>query len=278
MEQQLLQSGTLQADSVAAALELSANIDGDFRGLRADVGDADDLNQVKELIETRLDAVERGVARFVANQTTRANEACTAVAQMSVRLKELEQQASSLRENLEAQQTRVMLDPLTGVLNRAGYNEAATKEYARWKRYGGALSLAVIDLDLFKRINDSFGHSAGDRVLATVAARLKEVVRESDILCRYGGEEFVLLLPATPAADALVLLEKLRAHIEHCPFRHRDTPVRVTISAGVAQVAASDTLDSVFERADAALYRAKGAGRNQVVSEFDNTATLANPS
>ena len=188
---------------------------------------------------------------------------------MASRLKDLEQQATELREDLEVQHARVLVDPLTGLLNRAGYNETMAKLHARWTRYGGMLSLAMMDLDLFKDINDCYGHAAGDRVLAMVAMKLKEVIRESDVLCRYGGEEFILLLPQTSLADGSMLLEKLRSHIEHCAFRHKDTPVGVSISCGIAEFAAGDALESVFERADQAMYRAKRRGRNRVCTERD---------
>ena len=271
-EQVITRSSELHAGTTTAALQLSDSIGISVRDLRAEVVAADDLDEVKVLVDSKLSTIDRGLAQFVAAQTSRASEAGEVIERMTHRLKDLEQQAAHLRDDLEVQHARVLIDPLTGVLNRAGYNETVIKLFARWKRYGGALTLAVIDLDLFKDINDRYGHAAGDRVLATVATKLKEVLRESDVLCRYGGEEFVLLLPETTVTDAQALLEKLRLHIEHCPFRHKDTPVRVTMSCGVAQFHASDTVEPVFERADEAMYRAKSSGRNCVRTERDAPA------
>jgi len=268
-EQVMLRSREMYADSEADALQLSETVCIGVREVRHSVGEAENLDDLKRLIEGKLEVIDSGLTQFVSTQTRRAAEAGDVIDRMTHRLRDLEQQAMHLREDLEVQHARVLMDPLTGILNRAGYTEMVTKHFARWKRYGGALSLAVIDLDLFKAINDHYGHAAGDKVLATVAAKLKEVIRESDVLCRYGGEEFVLLLPETAVADARTMLEKLRLHIAECPFRHKDTPVRVTMSCGVAQFQAADTMDSVFERADRAMYAAKQGGRNRVCTELD---------
>ena len=268
-EQVMVRSRETYADCEADALQLSETICVGVREVRHSVGEAESLDELKVLIEGKLEVIDSGLTQFVSTQTRRAAEAGDVIERMSHRLKDLEQQAMHLREDLEVQHARVLLDPLTGILNRAGYSEMATKHFARWKRYGGALSLGVIDLDLFKAINDHYGHAAGDKVLATVASKLKEVIRESDVLCRFGGEEFVLLLPETSLADARTMLEKLRNHIADCPFRHKDTPVRVTMSCGVAQFQSADTIDSVFERADRAMYAAKQGGRNRVCTELE---------
>jgi len=257
-------SHDLHAETSTDSLQLSDTINGELETLRSDAAAASDLEEIQDLIASRLDNISSGLNTFVASQKVRALEANESIDSMKERLRELEVQSEHLRKDLEQQHARVLIDPLTGVLNRLGYIETANKQVARWKRHGGALSLGVLDLDLFKRINDDYGHIAGDRVLSTVANKLNEITRESDILCRFGGEEFVLLLPETTAPQAFVLLEKLREHIEQCPFRHKDTPVKVTISCGVAEFRPGDTLDAVFERADRAMYLAKANGRNSV--------------
>ena len=162
-----------------------------------------------------------------------------------------------------------MLDPLTGALNRLGYTESMGREYARWRRYGGQLSLAMCDLDLFKRINDDYGHAAGDKVLTSVAGLLRQQIRNCDLLCRLGGEEFAVILPETALEGARIAAEKLRANVAASKFRFKNSPVPVTISIGVAEFHAGDTIEDVFERADRALYMAKHQGRNRCQSERD---------
>ena len=122
----------------------------------------------------------------------------------------------------------------------------------------------VIDIDFFKRINDTFGHAAGDKVLKTVARVLQVNIRETDFISRYGGEEFVLIMPETNKDGGAQVAEKLRATIEKCPFHSNNQKVPVTISIGIAEFDGEDNAVTVFERADKALYAAKEGGRNQV--------------
>ena len=154
---------------------------------------------------------------------------------------------------------------MTGLPNRAAWNERAALEVARWQRYGGELQVAVLDVDLFKRINDNYGHLAGDRVLKIIAQELAKRLRKTDFIARFGGEEFVVLLPATPLDGAEQLLETLRTAIEACPFHFKGERLIITLSGGLASFASGDTLEAVFERADQALYQAKGSGRNRII-------------
>ncbi len=152
-------------------------------------------------------------------------------------------------------------DPLTGVCNRRYFEQGLEVEMARAQRYGEPLALALLDIDHFKSINDSFGHHTGDEVLIEVTKRAQCNLRTSDLLARWGGEEFVVLLPHCNAANAMNLAEKLRVLIAEHPF-----PVvgPVTASFGVAEYWPPETLDSWVMRVDAALYEAKSAGRNTV--------------
>ncbi|MDZ4195552.1 MAG: GGDEF domain-containing protein, partial [Pseudomonas sp.] len=180
------------------------------------------------------------------------------------RVAEMEQEAQQFREHIEEQRQKSLLDPLTGLPNRAAWSERLDLEVARRQRYGGQLLLAVLDVDHFKRINDGYGHQAGDRVLKIIAGELSKRLRKTDFIARFGGEEFVLLIPATPLEGGVQLLETLRAAIEACPFHFKGEPVTITFSAGIAEFRNGEATEVTFERADQALYRAKGAGRNRV--------------
>ena len=158
-------------------------------------------------------------------------------------------------------------DSLTGLYVRRYFDHRLSEEEARLRRYGGVVSLVMADVDHFKRINDTHGHQQGDVVLREVARLMRQAVRkEVDVVCRYGGEEFVVLLPHTPITGAQVVAERIRRRVEEHYFPGEKVPLQVTVSLGVA--AMDDTTlingqDLVY-RADQALYRAKEAGRNRV--------------
>jgi diguanylate cyclase len=159
-----------------------------------------------------------------------------------------------------------MLDSLTGVHSRYAYEQRLEEEYQRWQRHAQPLTFSIWDVDLFKRINDTCGHDAGDRLLRGIADILGRHKRVEDFLARIGGEEFVLLLPMTSLEAAKNVAEKLRAAVENAVFRHHGAPVPVTISCGLTEFRAGDTPTSVYERADRALYQAKAQGRNRCVA------------
>ncbi len=159
-------------------------------------------------------------------------------------------------------------DGLTGLFNHARLNEAISTETKRAQRNGQPLSLAIIDLDKFKVINDTYGHQAGDVVLRNLSRLLVLRLRQTDIAGRYGGEEFCVLLPGTGVAAAELILDKLRREFASLTHRFGDISFQVTFSAGITEVDPDDDENSMFQRADKAMYRAKRDGRNEVRSGF----------
>lgn len=172
------------------------------------------------------------------------------------------------RERQEQELERVaMTDPLTGVYNRRTLFELGEKELSRARRTRSSLSLIILDLDHFKKINDRFGHLGGDAVLARFVEVVRGCLRVSDILTRYGGEEFCILLPDVGVAGAKVVADRIRTAIEAAAFAVDDAPLKVTASVGVASLpsgADEVTLSTLVARADQALYVAKREGRNRV--------------
>jgi diguanylate cyclase (GGDEF)-like protein len=161
---------------------------------------------------------------------------------------------------------RAQIDGLTGLWNRTFFDRRWAEEHARCARHGHAMSIALLDLDHFKSINDSFGHPAGDMVLQGVAKVLQRESRQSDLACRYGGEEFVLLMPDTPAADAATVCERIRVAVEACRWP-RVPMLRLTVSIGVAGASSSAPVSAEqwVEATDHNLYTAKRNGRNRVI-------------
>jgi diguanylate cyclase len=174
----------------------------------------------------------------------------------------LELETENLKKELKVIHTQALHDTLTGLFNRNAYNQRLRDEFARYKRYDSPLTIAIWDIDHFKNINDTFGHKAGDKVLALTAKQLQEHTRDTDFIARFGGEEFVMLLPNTNKEAGLFLAEQLRELIEATGFNANGKAVPITISCGLTEITDDDTEDSFFERADKALYEAKNSGRN----------------
>ncbi|MBF0200383.1 MAG: diguanylate cyclase [Desulfamplus sp.] len=163
-------------------------------------------------------------------------------------------------------ETKLNQDPLTKVYNRRAYNKRMSDEMERFLRYGTIFSILVLDIDFFKKVNDTYGHVIGDKCLQEIARRTAPLLRKNDMLARYGGEEFVIIMPETPSGGALKVAEKIRKNIEKIEFLYKKETIKMTVSIGVSQVNSGDkNHEKVFERADKALYRAKQEGRNRVV-------------
>jgi diguanylate cyclase (GGDEF)-like protein len=182
-------------------------------------------------------------------------------------------QEKLLQDKLEVMATH---DGLTGIYNRQHFDRLAKNELSRIKRYGGELSLAMIDLDKYKRINDTYGHGAGDQVLIAVAQTLQGELRKSDVLARFGGEEFVILLPETDSSAAKSLCGRLQQKLVDQAVQYDTHQIKVRASFGVTTVNGEDelSLEAIYKSADKALYKAKDAGGNtvcvnQTVGELD---------
>ncbi|MBU1406299.1 MAG: GGDEF domain-containing protein [Proteobacteria bacterium] len=158
-------------------------------------------------------------------------------------------------------------DPLTGVYNRRYFMDFATKEFLRSQRYSHVFSAIQMDIDHFKKINDTHGHAVGDEVIKAFTVMCQEVLRESDMLGRVGGEEFSIILPETDRAGALIVAERIRRAIADLKVYADDHVVRFTVSIGLTSLRQDDAgIEAVLRRADEALYLAKNGGRNKVLS------------
>lgn len=237
---------------------------GQVNELQSEVQEATDLDSLKLSLDSRLEGLLTSLAEQQSQRETREQEASDRLSALTERVASMEREAQQYRGHLEEQRQKALCDPLTGLPNRAAWSERLELEVARWQRHGGDLLLAVLDVDLFKRINDGYGHLAGDKVLKIIASELQRRLRKTDFIARFGGEEFVVLLGATPLAGGATLIEQLRAAVAACPFHFKGERVVVTLSAGLAAFAPGEDADTVFERADQALYRAKRAGRDRL--------------
>jgi diguanylate cyclase (GGDEF)-like protein len=205
-------------------------------------------------------------------------------AEMDLEKSELEKQMSHLKnvelaEALKTLETQKQMlerlsvrDPLTNAYNRRFLDQCLVKEFKRSRRHGTPLALAMMDADHFKRVNDEHSHSVGDHVLAMLTEITSSLVRTEDVLARFGGEEFVLLLPGTDLGGAVYACEKIRRAIEDYPWQNTGEGLSVTVSFGVATTEGADDWQEMMAAADRNLYQAKADGRNQVCPSPESTA------
>lgn len=198
------------------------------------------------LLVVAKDAYARSVMLFQTRQQLRAKM----------------EEVMALQQQLQEQSTQ---DPLTGLFNRRYLGDAMARELSRCARSGLPLSILLVDIDHFKRINDAFGHQAGDAVIVHLAQLLREHARAADVVCRYGGEEFLLLCPEMPLAAALERAQQYRTNFAAQPLQAGAVSIAVTLSAGVATFPQQgESAEALIRSADQALYRAKAAGRNRI--------------
>lgn len=182
------------------------------------------------------------------------------------RVDEAEREVARLQEELAQVSEMVRQDQLTGVLNRKGLGEVLEREMGRGRRRGAPMCLAMLDIDNFKKLNDTYGHQTGDEALVHLTLVVRETLRPQDTVARYGGEEFVIFLPDTELEESVAALTRLQRELTRRFFLHDNERVLITFSAGVARLASDETADQVMIRADAAMYQAKRDGKNRVVA------------
>jgi diguanylate cyclase len=229
------------------------------------VRDAVDLNELKSSVASHLESVLGNMNKFQQSEEARYLENQQAMQAMSEKLKTMEQETETLRDQVVQERNQAMTDVLTGIPNRLAYDQRLQQEVARWKRFATPLVLMVWDVDLFKSVNDTYGHKAGDKVLKKLAMGLKRGIRETDFVARYGGEEFVMLMTGSTVEACLQVADKLRASLGEIGFHFRGKSVVVTASCGLSEYREDDTPEQLFERADKALYEAKEQGRNRCI-------------
>ncbi len=221
------------------------------------------INAVNDI--TELNTILEHLVDDIGEMNTEAKANHETLLESQKKAQEAEKKINELTLKLDYISEAAHEDFLTGALNRRGMDEALIREFERSDRHGTSLSLAMLDVDHFKKINDTMGHSTGDKALAHLSKVVKGILRSTDVLARYGGEEFVILLPGSNQNDAVTVVSGLQRDLTKNFFLHNNERVLITFSAGVAERVHGESVDSVLPRADAALYLAKQSGRNRVV-------------
>ncbi|MBS98138.1 MAG: hypothetical protein CMI01_05625 [Oceanospirillaceae bacterium] len=239
----------------------------DVKKISLTVRNSNDLNELKAAVNEQLASLIKAVNNHKKQDNQHIEQLQKERKELLNRLDQMEQKADHFRQAAEEAHVKSHTDPLTGLPNRLGYDQQLSKEIEHYKRYGIAFSLCVLDIDLFKGINDKYGHMVGDKVLRLTAKVIRGCLRGSDFAARIGGEEFVVIMPSTSGDAARQAAEKIRKAIEKSPFNFQSNPVKITISIGLTGIRTDDTAGSLFGRADKYLYNAKHEGRNRVIGD-----------
>lgn len=224
---------------------------------REEISHSDDIRALNNVVSRLLEDTQ-----IISTLTQHSHDK---IVETQTRIREAEKQIYELTLQLDHINEIAFEDHLTGTLNRRGMDEALLREFQRADRFGMPLSIAMMDIDHFKQINDTLGHTTGDHALAHLATVIKESLRTTDVIARYGGEEFIILLPGTVEKDAISVIIRAQRELTRNIFLHNDSHILITFSAGVAERETGESVDSLIGRTDRALYVAKNSGRNRVV-------------
>jgi len=222
------------------------------------ISKAEDITQLEDVLAEVISET-----RIIQINAQRSRDDLRATKQ---RVEEADKRINELEEDLDKASLLVRHDQLTGALNRRGLEETFDNEVARAQRRKSPLCVAMLDIDNFKKLNDSFGHEAGDAALIHLVTVIRETLRPQDTLARFGGEEFIIILPDTPQQDAQKAIVRLQRELTKRLFLHDNEKVLITFSAGITEYRLDDSQTSVTKRADEAMYAAKKAGKNRVVA------------
>ncbi|MAD54304.1 GGDEF domain-containing protein [Idiomarina sp. UBA3162] len=262
LSQSVQERSHYEKDNSTLNQQLKSNVD----ELNASVQGAQHLETLKQEVAGHLNRLNETLQEKLALENKERQQFERTTSKLTSKLTHFEQQVHHYKQKLAEQKFKSLQDSLTKLPNRAALEERMSVEEQRFKRTREPLSIAVLDIDFFKRINDNFGHSAGDKTLQVIASMLRKAVNEADFVCRYGGEEFVILFPNTSITDAQARLEKACDRIRNIPFKFRSEDIRITVSVGIAELQqVNQSLTSLFDAADKALYEAKRTGRNKIV-------------
>ncbi|RJQ58164.1 MAG: GGDEF domain-containing protein [Desulfobacteraceae bacterium] len=265
VESHILESFPHARETHRADSEFSSLLEQEIGELRQRVDFSKTLAELKRTVALSLSSIQQAIEEKRKKDESKIAEVDRRMEQLQQDIGRMRKEIASARMRADALEKEVLVDPLTGIYNRRAYEKRIKEELFRYLRHQRPFSILLLDVDHFKKINDQYGHAIGDLCLKEIIKRIRPLLRESDFLARFGGEEFILLLPETLQPGAEEAAEKLRSCIEKTEFLHRGELVGITISIGVTQVKPGDQEpETLFHRVDKALYQAKDTGRNRV--------------
>jgi diguanylate cyclase (GGDEF)-like protein len=229
------------------------------------ISDSQQLTELKEQAKLSLHKMQASLELSALADQKEQVVTIAQIKKMQERVAALESEASTYKQKLDTQHKAALSDQLTKLPNRIAYEEKAQFEVQQAQRNATPLCIGIIDIDHFKKINDAYGHSVGDKTLQVIAKHIRQYLPKEDFVARWGGEEFVMLLPNSSLEEAFAKVEIMRKKVSALPYKFKEQRVTVTLSCGLCQITQESPLEEAFEIADSFLFKAKDAGRNQTI-------------
>ncbi len=245
--------------------ELNDKLQNQITDMAQGLDEANSLVDIKVDISAKLHAIAATLEEKTTFENTQQAELEKKLIDMQSKVNKLEQQGKMFEKRIQEQQAKSLQDALTKLYNRAAFDEHFAKEIVRCQHNQTPLAIVVADLDNFKRINDTYGHTAGDKTLQVIANTFKKHLQDEGFIARYGGEEFVFIFAGINKKELVDKLNTLRLAVAKLPFKFKNNKVSMTLSIGLTHIKHDDNVHIAFERADTALYQAKEQGKNQVI-------------
>jgi diguanylate cyclase len=245
--------------------QLNTQLQGQITDMAKGLDAANSLVDIKVDISGKLKAIATTLNEKTLLENTLQVELERKLVDMQDKIEKLEEQSITFEKRIQEQQAKSLQDALTKLNNRAAFDEYFAKEIVRYQHNGGSLAIAIADLDNFKGINDTYGHTAGDKTLQVLASTFKKHLENDAFIARYGGEEFVFIFRGKDKDEVMQKLNLLKSNIAKLPFKFKNNKVSMTLSVGVTHIKSEDNVHIAFERADTALYKAKEEGKNRVI-------------
>lgn len=265
MEENLSSYQTYNTESHQISSDFNDDLLSHTDDMHRAIDSSENLYHIRNLIVTKLDVISRSIETKRHSDELRLRDADTRITELQNNLKTYEIEILQVKERSVSLEKEVLLDELTRINNRRAYDLQIRENLRHYHRSGEPFSVILIDIDHFKKVNDNYGHKAGDKCLKEVASIIRSSLRQSDFLARYGGEELIAIVKGSNIENARNIAEKIRSRVEKTNFHFQGEKIPITISLGVTEIMPSDTeTDTPFMRVDEAMYQAKKNGRNRV--------------
>ncbi len=265
VERQYLDSITQTGQSQSENTKFNRFLENHVEDMKKSAQLSTTLAEFRGLVMSRLATIRTALEEKRRSEVIRQERLSEEMESLNENLSRMKKEVDQVHEKRKALEKEVLVDPLTGIANRRALRERLKNELHRFQRYRQFFSILLFDIDNFKAINDQYGHWAGDRCLKEIIKRVRAILRETDFIARWGGDEFVLIFPGTDLESAGAVAERLRKLIQNTRFVYHKQEISLTVSCGVTEIADSDqNQETIFNRVDKAMYKAKKNGRNRV--------------